>query len=172
MAVTATGEATYTVESASGETYTVDLDDSTCTCPDHEIRDERCKHLRRVAIEINQGLVPPPGKVREPCAACGEAAFVDPDADLPLCLDCHLEPGDTVRDRETDDILVVAAVTDRHADAVPIEDGKTVADYATNAAYPDDDLVVEAVYPFSDAPETPFEELPRYAFPISRLERR
>jgi hypothetical protein len=102
MAVTSMDRGQYVVEGARGNTYTVDLEDSLCTCPDHTFRGGRCKHLRRVAIEINEGLVPPPGRVRDRCAACGAETFVDAEASVPLCLSCHVEPVDPVRDRETE----------------------------------------------------------------------
>jgi hypothetical protein len=43
-----------------GAEYRVDLDDGTCECPDYEHRQARCKHLRRVAMEVTAGEVPPP----------------------------------------------------------------------------------------------------------------
>jgi len=164
----------YRVDSASGATYVVDLRDGGCTCPDHRMRRERCKHLRRVALEVTAGRVPPPGKRRGSCAACGLERFV-PEHETPaLCPDCHLERGDVATDRESGDPVVVARVREECADQVAIErDGEatTVADYPTNDGYPDDDLVVDVVYPFTD-PERDFEERPRYAFPHSRLARR
>jgi len=50
----------YAVESGNAATYVIDLDDPRCSCPDHEIRGVRCKHMRRVAIEITRGRLPPP----------------------------------------------------------------------------------------------------------------
>ena len=41
------------------------------------MRGVRCKHLRRVAIEINEGRVPPPGKEAVECARCQSVIFVD-----------------------------------------------------------------------------------------------
>jgi hypothetical protein len=169
MAVEPLGSGRYRVESASGNEYTVDLPASDCTCPDHGYRGERCKHLRRVAIDVTEGRVPPPGKRRGTCAACNREAFVPEDGTPPLCPSCHLDPGDVVTDRETGDLLVVAAVTDRPADVVRIEGANcTVAEYPTNEGYPPDDLVVEVVYPFSH-PRRDFSDLPRYSFPHSRL---
>ncbi|OYR74477.1 hypothetical protein DJ71_19235, partial [Halorubrum sp. E3] len=49
----------YVVETDGG-TYVVALDAGTCTCPDHAIRGSRCKHLRRVAMEVTAGTVPAP----------------------------------------------------------------------------------------------------------------
>jgi len=52
----------YEVESESGNTYKVDIEAATCTCPDFEQRqpDNGCKHLRRIDLEIRTGLVPAP----------------------------------------------------------------------------------------------------------------
>jgi len=52
----------YEVESASGNTYEVDVASKTCTCPDFTKRQPNggCKHLRRVDIEIRSGSVPRP----------------------------------------------------------------------------------------------------------------
>ena len=43
------GPATYEVVH-DGEVYGVDLNGAHCTCPDHEYRDARCKHLVRAAL--------------------------------------------------------------------------------------------------------------------------
>ncbi|GAB3038807.1 hypothetical protein GCM10025298_30200 [Natronobiforma cellulositropha] len=52
----------YGVRSRSGNTYTVDVEAVTCTCPDFEQRQPAggCKHVRRVDLEIRTGLVPAP----------------------------------------------------------------------------------------------------------------
>lgn len=171
MAVRALGDGRYAVDSASGATYVVDLPDRTCTCPDHEIRGERCKHLRRVALEVTLGRVPPPGQRRAVCDACGTETFVAVDAPDPhLCPHCHLEPCDRVVDRETGDWLHVVAVRAGRAEDVWLPDAAcTVAEYPTNRAYPVDDPVIEAVYVGDVARGT---RPKRYAFPLSRLERR
>jgi hypothetical protein len=184
MAVSPLEDAAYEVESESGATYVVDLVDRSCSCPDHRIRGETCKHMRRVAIEVSTRRVPPPGERRANCAACGVETFVSEadhreasdgsgetassEADPALCDTCRLEPSDVVRDRETDDRLVVARVTADRADEVEIAAaGTTVADYGTNEGYPDDDLVVEAAYLGDVGAENPR----LYSFPLSRLER-
>jgi hypothetical protein len=183
MAVTALGGGIYEVESDSGHTYAVDLLEARCSCPDHQMRGVRCKHIRRVALEITGGNVPAPGRRAITCVACGHDAFVRED-DPAVCDDCRLPSGTTVRDRETDALLVVVETTDDRADEVTVptqgtladfEDGDveetTVADYPNNKYYPRDDPVVRAVYPFSGDPDTPFEDLQRYSFPLSRLDR-
>jgi len=91
MAVRPLGDE-YAVDSQSGATYVVDPVAGTCTCPDHRIRKETCKHLRRVAIEITTKRVPPPGKRRAECVACGADAFVPEDAVVALCRNCRVEP--------------------------------------------------------------------------------
>ena len=172
MAVTPLGEGQYRVDSQSGNGYIVDLPASDCTCPDHEVRGERCKHIRRVAIEINEGEVPPPGKTHGTCAACGREAYVPENEEPALCPACRLEPGDFVVDRETGDRLVVVRVRPERADEVEIEAvGTTVSDYPKNEGYPVDDPVVEVVYPFSGRPADEYTDLPRYSFPHSRLGR-
>jgi len=47
----------YEVHSASDSVYVIDVVAETCSCPDTA---ERCKHFRRVDIEIREGLVPRP----------------------------------------------------------------------------------------------------------------
>jgi hypothetical protein len=167
MAVRPLGEGRYAVDSESGATYVVDLPAGDCSCPDHRIREQRCKHLRRVAIEVTAGRVLAPGRRRVQCAACGRETTVDAAADPPLCCPtCALDPGDRVVDAETDDTLVVYRLTDRRADAVTVAAADcTVAEYPTNEGYPADDLVVECVYP-DDATDP---DARTYAFPRSRL---
>ncbi|PSP97248.1 hypothetical protein BRC89_11800 [Halobacteriales archaeon QS_4_70_19] len=166
MAVTARGEGRYEVANREGRTYVVDLPESDCTCPDHRIRGQSCKHIRRVAIEVTRGRVPAPGKVRGTCRGCEGEAFVPEDGPA-YCRGCRLEPGDLATDRETGDAVLVASVTDERADGVEVGDtGQSVADYETNEGYPRDDPVVEVVYPFGGAT---LEERRRYSFPHSRL---
>ena len=177
MAVTPLGGGVYEVESQSGNTYSVDLPGGRCTCPDHNFRGVRCKHLRRVAMEVTERRVPPPGKAAVSCVNCGEEWFADERATGPhLCEDCALAPGETAVDRETGDLLVVVRTTDRRADEVTVPDREvTVADYPTNEGYRADDAVVEAIYPLPArlAPnEVESRHLRRYSFPRSRLVRR
>lgn len=169
MAVRPLGGGCYAVESESDREYTVDVLDGRCTCPDYRYRGVRCKHRRRVAIEITRGRVPPPGKRVADCAHCGHESFVPETADPPLCEDCRVEPGDVVVDRETADTLVVERVRSARADEYVIEaTGRTVAAHPTNDGYPADDVVVDAVY-LGDSLRA---DDPRvYAFPYSRLSR-
>jgi len=177
MAVTPLGGGVYEVGSQSGNVYSVDLPGGRCTCPDHNFRGVRCKHLRRVAMEVNEGLVPPPGKEAVACANCGGKTFVDETADGPhFCEECDLQPGEAVVDRETGDLLVVVRTTDRRADEVTIPNvGCTVAEYATNEGYRADDVVVEAMYPVPAGigrDDLKPHHLRRYSFPRGRLARR
>lgn len=189
MAVTPLGGGVYRVETQDDHSYSVDLPGQRCTCPDHQYRGSQCKHLRRVAIEITQERVPPPGKEVADCAVCATESYVPELSDPPLCDDCRLEPGDIVRDRETGEVdrgetsgeasgersepragdrLVVTRVTTDRADEYVIETaGRTVADYETNEDYPADDLVVEVVYLGAAARRDDPRE---YAFPYSRLD--
>jgi hypothetical protein len=51
----------YTVQSQSGNVYRVDVVQAECSCPDQRKRSvERCKHLRRVDMEIRNRTVPTP----------------------------------------------------------------------------------------------------------------
>ena len=163
-------DGTYAVTTESGHTYRVDLRSHDCSCPDHRIRGEHCKHLRRVAIEITARRLAPPGEERARCDACGAVTFVGRDDASPhRCRRCRLVAGDVVRDRETGKRLVVARVTDERADERVVEaTGETVAEYEKNDGYPSDDLVVAATY-LTDALRS--ESPRRYAFPRSRLER-
>lgn len=161
----------YVVETEGG-TYVVDLDESTCTCPDHAIRGARCKHLRRVAIEVTEGWMPAPGMRESACAVCGERLFVPRAAAGPhLCADDRVVPGDLVRDRETGKVLVVAGEANGRADATETDEGRVVSDYETNAAYGGHEPVLPAVYLESvdRLGRDGLAGLPRYWFPASRL---
>ncbi|RQH00886.1 SWIM zinc finger family protein [Natrarchaeobius oligotrophus] len=174
MSVLPLGDGLYEVESASGHTYLVDLEAGRCTCPDHVFRDVRCKHVRRVAIEITEGRTPPPGELAVECRDCGGTTFVDEDAVEPFYCDDHaIEPGDTVVDRETGSRLTVVDVSDLRADAVRIREADcTVAEYGTNDEYGPDVPVVGAIYHHATVkrngvvPST----LKVYTFPRTRLE--
>jgi hypothetical protein len=170
MAVRPLRDGRYVVETDSG-TYVVDLEERTCTCPDHAIRGSRCKHLRRVGAELVVGLVPPPGMRDAVCAVCGDRTLVARETSGPaLCADHRLAPGDLVRDRETDKLLLVVRATDRRADEAVVEGaGRTVAAFASNADYGDHEPVVEAVYLDSLRPADDPASLRRYGFPASRL---
>jgi predicted nucleic acid-binding Zn finger protein len=55
----------YEVNSQSGNTYEVDVEARTCSCPDFQKRHESlgeqgCKHLRRVTLEIRTCQLPQP----------------------------------------------------------------------------------------------------------------
>ncbi|GAB7009642.1 hypothetical protein JCM31271_15850 [Halorubrum trueperi] len=159
----------YVVETEGG-TYVVALDDGTCTCPDHAIRGSHCKHLRRVAMEVAAGALPAPDERAAVCAVCGDETFVPRDADGPQLCERHgFEPGSVVGDRETDERLVVVAVTNERADAYRTDEGRTLDEYATNADYVAHEPVVEAVYVESLRPDRPIEGAKRYGFPASRL---
>ncbi|WP_435145551.1 SWIM zinc finger family protein [Halobaculum sp. P14] len=177
----------YLVDTDSGR-YDVDFDAGRCSCPDHVVRGARCKHLRRVALEIEAGAVAPPGQRRGACAVCGDDVFVpvaaDSDADSHLCDRHRPRRGDVVRDRETGSLLVVTDVTTDRADARETAEGRLVADYDTNRDYGRHEPVVDAVYLESvdgtddtddaggDAPDyVSVAGRRRYGFPASRLRR-
>lgn len=165
MAVHSLGER-YVVESQSGARYVVDPTKGRCSCPDARMRDETCKHLRRVALEITTGRVSPPGE-HPICRSCG-AETGSADEPPVLCSACELGPGDIVLDRETGDRLVVVGVSPRRADEVEIAPTETtVAAHPSNSGYPPGDPVVEAVYAADVARR---DDPRRYAFPLARLE--
>jgi len=175
MSVRALGDGLYEVETNHDDAYLVDLEAGRCTCPDHVFRDVRCKHIRRVAIEITAGRTPPPGEIAVSCYDCEETVFVDEDEPDPHYCQTHtLRPGDTVRDRETNDRLTVVDASTLRADAVTIREADcTVAEYGTNDAYDPDVPVVGAVYPHAQI--KPNGVVPRsvkvYTFPRTRLEK-
>lgn len=174
MAVTAFGTHLYEVTTEGGS-YLVNLAASTCTCPDYLFRDARCKHLRRVAIEINEGLVPPPGQIAVTCRDCSRELFVDADRaeDGPHYCPVHrIAPGDQVRDRETGRRLVAVTQPVGRAGTVEIPgEDVSVAEYSTNEGYGPDEPVVGAVYPVARLTDEGIrpETLRVYTFPRTRL---
>ena len=161
----------YVVETEGG-TYVVDVEGASCTCPDHAIRGEHCKHLRRVAFEIAAESVPAPEERRGACAACGRELFVPRcESGSYLCEQHHPAVGEVVRDRETGSLLVVVAVTTDRADAVETDEGRIVAEYPTNTGYGDHEPVIRAVYASGLAPDRDVGDLKPYDFPASRIVR-
>jgi len=170
MAVWPLRDGRYLVDRGA-HTYVVDADRAACTCPDSAIRGARCKHRRRVAIEIDAGLVPAPDEREQACAVCGGRAFVAADARGPALCPCHdHDPGTVVADRETGTLLVVVEATGRRADDVHTEEGRLVADYDTNAAYGRHEPVFSARY-VDALPGRRVAAAPgrTYLFPASRL---
>ncbi|SFR33408.1 SWIM zinc finger family protein [Halogeometricum limi] len=172
MAVRPLRDGRYVVETEGG-TYVTDVEAGTCTCPDNAIRHARCKHLRRTAIEITEGIVPAPGERAGVCAVCGRRTFVSQFDPAPaLCAAHDHAPGDLVRDRETKSLLVVVRATGERADDAETERGRVVADYETNAHYGRHEPVFEAVYVDSVPLAGGVADLRgrrRYRFPASRL---
>jgi hypothetical protein len=172
MAVRPLRDGRYVVETDGG-TYVVDVTAGTCTCPDSAIRGARCKHRRRVAVEIARGIVPGPDERTAVCAVCGRLVFVPMYESGPVLCERHDHaPGDLVRDRETKSLLVVCSTAGDRADDVETETGRLVADYETNASYGGHEPVFEAVYvdsiPLVDGVEG-LADRKRYQFPASRL---
>lgn len=72
----------YTVRGESENTYRVDIATGECSCPDQQkTSTERCKHLRRVELEIRNRTVPTPdGRLPErPVADGGTGADLETD---------------------------------------------------------------------------------------------
>lgn len=154
-----------------GGTHYVGLAPSNCSCGESPAED-RCEHVRRVAIEINLGRVPPPSERTVPCAGCDRRVAVSAADSTPaLCAECRLEPGDVVVDEAGDGEtpLLVVSAPGRPADVVALTgDDRTVADYPGNDGYPADEPVVEVVYPRTVSTDR---SPRRYRFPLARLER-
>ena len=167
MAVRPLRNGRYAVETTGG-TYVVDLDARTCTCPDAQRRDARCKHRRRVALEVTDGLVPPPDQRTAVCAVCGGRTFVPSESHAPALCERHdVAPGTRVRDRATGDRLIVVAATETRADRFETDEGRLVADYPSNAHYGAHEPVFRGVY--LDALRRAG-AVRHYAFPASRLQ--
>lgn len=163
----------YAVDTDGG-TYVVALEAQTCTCPDHQIRDARCKHLRRVAIEVTENRVPSPEQRTAICAVCGDPTFVPVSATGPQLCERHAPtPGDLVRDRESGKLLIVTELTSDRADRRIVEErDQSIADFESNANYGGHEAVIEAVYVPARLPvdgTLDLSERKRYGFPASRL---
>lgn len=168
MAVKPFGGA-YLVDAEDEGTQFVRLGDGACSCGGGD-GDDRCKHLRRVAIEINLGRVPPPSGRSISCQGCASAVDVSVADDPPhLCPDCAVAPGDLVVDREGDASTPLLVVS---GPGLPAEDvtvpgtDVTVAAYDCNDEYRARAPVVEAVFPQSVSTDRPPR---RYLFPVPRL---
>lgn len=158
----------YLVSCPDGTEF-VSLGETNCSC---EATADVCKHVRRVAIEINRGRVPPPEEDTVPCRACDAEVPVSVAEEPPfLCRDCDLEPGDIVIDTEgcPDTPLLVVSSPGRAAEMVALPgDDRTVAEYPGNGDHPRDAPVVEAIYPQAVSTDR---SPRRYLFPVTRLTR-
>jgi hypothetical protein len=72
MTVLPLGGDVYSVTTESGSEYRVDAREGRCTCPDHEYREVRCKHIRRVAFATGERVVPAWVDANEGDAQLGE----------------------------------------------------------------------------------------------------
>ena len=158
-----------TIVETDGGTYVVDAAHERCTCPDHAIRNVRCKHLRRVAIEAAAGTIPPAGMREGACALCAEPVIVDIDQSTALCERHAFEPGECVVDRETGSLLVVVEATTDRADEREIDDGQPIAAVETNRNYGDHEPVIEAVYASALGRPGAGGSAKQYGFPAGRL---
>lgn len=177
MAVSPVGDGYYDVVTEDDHVYTVNLPAERCTCPDSRIRGAKCKHVRRVELDVAEGRLAPPGERTALCAECGRRFFVDEDEPDPVyCAADTLQPAEPVVDRETGDAVFVVRSTDRRAGEVPVPGSDhTVADHPTNERYDPNEPVVEVVYPLPadlDPDAVSAYRLRRYSFPRRRLTRR
>jgi hypothetical protein len=178
MTVWALRDGRYLVDTDGGR-YVVDAGRASCTCPDSAVRGARCKHVRRVALAVDSGVVPAPHERERTCAVCGGPAFVARDAAAgspALCPRHDHAPGSLVADRETGKSLVVVAAAGQRADEARTVEGRVVADYDTNAAYGRHEPVIAARYVDTrtetggcDDRDRPAPAGRRYLFPASRL---
>ena len=58
MTVLPLGGDVYSVTTQSGSEYRVDALEGRCTCPDHQYREVRCKHIRRVVFATGERPIP------------------------------------------------------------------------------------------------------------------
>ncbi|MFC6764182.1 hypothetical protein [Natrinema soli] len=156
----------YEVVSESGSSYVVNTLLGACTCPDHEYRDVKCKHRRRVGFATGERTVPDSGDVAgklgehvtrddvdgheesesaddvETCRCeCGELNTVDAGDDLE-CWSCF---------RDTDSIEVT---TESDSGKVAMTDGGvTVREAVEDAELLEDD---------ADPWKGPFAEYDKY----------
>lgn len=81
MDVLFTGIGTYIIHSESGNQYEVDIFETSCTCPDWQdsTTTARCKHIRRIDMEIEAGTVPrPDGRIADPSSASTQPSVLIP----------------------------------------------------------------------------------------------
>ncbi|MDG5776606.1 SWIM zinc finger family protein [Haloarculaceae archaeon H-GB2-1] len=156
----------YLVDAEDG-THFVSLGESNCSC---DAANDPCKHIRRVAIEINIGRLPPPDGRTVECPGCGDDVPISAAQESPtLCRDCDLQPGDLVVDAEgsPETPLIVVSSPGPPAELVPVSDAEcTVADYPGNGDYDSEVPVVEVIYPQAVSTDRPPR---RYLFPVTRL---
>lgn len=88
----------YSVTTESGSEYTVDARHESCTCPDAEYRDVKCKHIRRVEYAIGRKAVPQWADKEEMDSRLGDHVdnvVTDGGRNVPRedCEDCQCESG-------------------------------------------------------------------------------
>ena len=81
MDIVFVGSGAYVVHSESGHRYRIDVFKGSCTCPDWQkpSTPARCKHMRRVELEIDAMTVPrPDGRLPEPQSESASARSTVP----------------------------------------------------------------------------------------------
>ena len=115
----------YAVTGESGETYTVDIIDGSCTCLDYRDREpeDGCKHVRRVAIEIEEETVPrPDGKL--PTSALETTVH---DAGVNSDLDEDLDDADY----QQAEAAVIDAIQDREEEIARLQSEIEALEFVT-----------------------------------------
>ena len=130
----------YSVTSESGETYTVDVIDETCTCPDYQKREpeDGCKHVRRVAIETEEETVPrPDGKLPTSALTAsiqeGDDDFVHDDGNY-----------------QQAEAAIIDAIQDREEEIARLQSEIEALEFVTNTLEvvrnPDEDFSLDAIH--------------------------
>lgn len=128
----------YSVTGESGETYTIDIIDETCTCPDYQDREPEggCKHVRRVAIEVEDETVPrPDGKL--PTSALTTSAQ-----------GAHNDVRDDA-DYQQAEAAIIDAIQDREEETARLQSEIEALEFVTDTLEairdPDEDFSLDAI---------------------------
>jgi hypothetical protein len=116
MTIRALLDGRYQVIAQSGQTYFVDLTSGTCSCPDLA---PKCKHLRRVKLDIACGELPHPDE----CPTDADLAASEPSRTLSTPTPATPladggQPADTDHESETvqPSLVICRAISDRIQD--------------------------------------------------------
>lgn len=150
----------YEVEGTSGTTYRVDITTRSCTCPDADQHapDGGCKHVRRVALELEAGIIPrPDGKLPDVATSLGEVDT--PFAEFVERVGGRLDNGDspkkgsseTIVDYQQEQAAIIDAMQEREESIArlqaEIEALEFVAETLETLADPDAEFSLDAIRP-------------------------